>query len=289
LTANNAVEKPEVFGSRTELGIEAVRGLKDKRAIVIGGFGDLGGGSEVNFSSVSGFVGQPNFATCNVTKFALCGLTQCWAQDLAPSQQRFRLAYRSSANNSHAVMKTMTDLERFHACMAYQPVDHAPFWAWGGWPETLERWKKEGYDPKRFEPEGRIDQRNVFGHWFFPHPPFEHKVVEEDAQTITYINHEGILMRERKDQPRSSMPQFLKFPVETRAEFRQFWQERMQPDLTKRIGPDWQAQLRRLRAEPKPFIIISDRWGGFFGPIRNLLGVENLCTALHDDPRSSRR
>jgi NAD(P)-dependent dehydrogenase (short-subunit alcohol dehydrogenase family) len=44
----------------------------------------LGKGSIVNFSSVSGFVGQPNFATYNATKFAIRGLTKCWAQDLAP-------------------------------------------------------------------------------------------------------------------------------------------------------------------------------------------------------------
>jgi hypothetical protein len=178
----------------------------------------------------------------------------------------------------------MTDLERFRACMEYQPVDRAPFWGWGAWPETIERWKREGYDPQWFDPEGRTDKLNAFGHWFFPNPPFERKVVHEDAERITYLNHEDILMRERKDQPYSSMPQFLRFPVETRAEFRQFWDERMQPDLSKRIGPDWQERLRRWRAEPKPLIIISDRWGGFFGPIRNLTGVERLCTLLLDDP-----
>lgn len=43
-----------------------------------------GGGSIVNLSSVSGFVGQANFATYNATKFAIRGLTKCWAQDLAP-------------------------------------------------------------------------------------------------------------------------------------------------------------------------------------------------------------
>ena len=44
----------------------------------------VGRGSIINFSSVSGFVGQPNFATYNATKFAIRGLTKCWAQDLAP-------------------------------------------------------------------------------------------------------------------------------------------------------------------------------------------------------------
>ncbi|MCB0719381.1 MAG: SDR family oxidoreductase [Bacteroidetes bacterium] len=45
---------------------------------------ELGSGSIVNLSSVSGFVGQANFATYNATKFAIRGLTKCWAQDLAP-------------------------------------------------------------------------------------------------------------------------------------------------------------------------------------------------------------
>ena len=43
-----------------------------------------GGGSIINFSSVSGFIGQSGFATYNATKFAIRGLTKCWAQDLAP-------------------------------------------------------------------------------------------------------------------------------------------------------------------------------------------------------------
>jgi dihydroanticapsin dehydrogenase len=48
----------------------------------------LGGGSIINLSSVSGFVGQPDFATYNATKFAIRGLTKCWAQDLAPYKIR---------------------------------------------------------------------------------------------------------------------------------------------------------------------------------------------------------
>ncbi|OMF26520.1 hypothetical protein BK133_20410 [Paenibacillus sp. FSL H8-0548] len=41
------------------------------------------GASIINLSSVSGFVGQAQFATYNATKFALRGLTKCWAVDLA--------------------------------------------------------------------------------------------------------------------------------------------------------------------------------------------------------------
>ena len=92
------------------------------------------------------------------------------------------------------------------------------------------------------------------------------------------------LLRERKDQPRSSMPQFVRFPVETREDFRGFWAERMQPDPAARIGPDWKEQLAALRGRDYPLIVFPDRWGGFFGPLRNLLGVERLCMTFYDDP-----
>ena len=47
-----------------------------------------GSGSIINLSSVSGFVGQSSFATYNATKFAVRGLTKCWAVDLAPEKIR---------------------------------------------------------------------------------------------------------------------------------------------------------------------------------------------------------
>lgn len=176
---------------------------------------------------------------------------------------------------------SMTDRERFLRTMRYQEVDRAPYRNFGAWPETIERWRREGYDPAK--PPFQLDRWEKVN-WFLPHPPFEREVVEQDDATVVYVNHEGILMRERKDQPYSSMPQFLRFPVETRQDFRKFWKERMQPDLSKRIGPDWKATLAAYRNRDFPLIVFPDRWGGFFGPLRNLLGVENLCLMFHDDP-----
>jgi dihydroanticapsin dehydrogenase len=46
------------------------------------------GGSIVNISSISGFVGQENFATYTATKFALRGLVKSWAVDLASENIR---------------------------------------------------------------------------------------------------------------------------------------------------------------------------------------------------------
>jgi hypothetical protein len=62
----------------------------------------------------------------------------------------------------------MTELARFRACMEYAPADRRPFWDWGAWPETIERWKAEGYDPERNSPASIADRRLSFNHWFFP-------------------------------------------------------------------------------------------------------------------------
>ena len=47
-------------------------------------------------------------------------------------------------------------------------------------------------------------------------------MLEEDARTRLYVNHEGIVMREFKEHADTSMPQFVKFPVETPEEFEKF-------------------------------------------------------------------
>jgi len=178
----------------------------------------------------------------------------------------------------------MNDRERFHATMKYQSVDRPIFMMpWLGFPGTVERWRGEGM-PEDGLGAWPTDVWQWHGAWFFPHPPFEREIIEEDARHVLYINHEGILMREMKDNPMSTMPQFVRFPVETVADFRVFARNRLVPDVAPRVGGDWVAKLKALRAQPGVLFVIADRWGGFFGPLRNLMGVENLCMAFYTDP-----
>jgi len=178
----------------------------------------------------------------------------------------------------------MTDLERFLNLMDYKPVDRCVYGVMTGqWPETYQRWLTEGLDPAN-PPVFPVDRWSWQSGWFFPNPPFERKTVEEDENIILYINHEGILMRERKDNPYSSMPQFVRFPVETREEFKAFCKERFQPDLAARIGENYAEELAACRDRDYPLVVISDRWGGMFGGLRNFVGVENACTLFYDDP-----
>ncbi len=178
----------------------------------------------------------------------------------------------------------MTDRERFHACMAYGPRDRAPFheFPWPTWPETAELWAAEGYDPVRTD--FGCDRWLIEYSWFFPDPPFAREVLAQDDATVTYVDPQGIVVREFKNNPASSMPQFVRFPVQTHADFRKFWRERMNPGLSSRIGPDWRERLRRHRNRDHLFIVLADRWGGLFGALRNLVGVERLCELFYDDP-----
>jgi hypothetical protein len=178
----------------------------------------------------------------------------------------------------------MTSRERFLNILNYQPVDRGFYGMWvGWWPETQQRWEQEGYDPAVGHgfPSDPVAWQ---GGWFFPNPPFAYEVIEEDDATITYINHEGILMRERKDNRYSSMPQFVRFPVESREDFRSFWAARMKPDLVARLGADYAQTLAAYRDRDYPLIVVADRWGGFFGGPRNMTGVEPLCLLFYDDP-----
>lgn len=179
----------------------------------------------------------------------------------------------------------MTDLERFHATMNYGARDRAPFheFPWPTWPETADRWAREGgYDPEKTD--FGCDRWVVEFQWFFPTPPFARTIVEEDETTVTFVDPQGIVMREFKNNPLSSMPNFLRFPVETREDFRKYWAERMKPDLSARIGPDWREKLAAHRERDYVLVVLADRWGGFFGPLRNLVGVERLCMLFYDDP-----
>jgi hypothetical protein len=203
-------------------------------------------------------------------------LTALWEDP----QDEYHRAHGACPMSTHT--ETLNARQRLLRTMRYESVDRATYRGAGAWPETLDLWRAHGHDPAaRSFPEDRWDWQSG---WFFPNPPFAREVVEEDERTVLYTNHEGILMRERKDYQHSSMPQFVRFPVETRQDFRSFWSQRMQPDLAARLGADWQQRLAAYRDRDFPLIVIADRWGGFFGPLRNLVGVEKLCMLFYDDP-----
>lgn len=122
--------------------------------------------------------------------------------------------------------------ERFLRCNRFQSVDRAPFVEIGTWGQTIERWLTEGM-PKDMDTDFNILKGSEyfgFEHWeFMPLnvgmcPTFEHEVIEEDERIIVFRGADGIIHRALKEGQavsgtRASMDQYLKFPVENRADF----------------------------------------------------------------------
>jgi uroporphyrinogen decarboxylase len=147
----------------------------------------------------------------------------------------------------------MTSRERFLRTLEFQPVDVPWVRAYAFvWPETELVWRTQGYEgptlgwhgeglPQRFG----LDELLRVDPWYGPVPPFEYQVIEEDERTKLYINHEGILMREFKEHADTSMPQFVKFPVETLEDFESFAAERLALNPQERFPKEWQEQVRK--------------------------------------------
>ena len=203
-----------------------------------------------------------------------------------------------------------TSRDRFIDTLEFKPVSK-PWVRWGAflWDETVERWRNEGWDGTPLDDYFELDRLVRVDPWYGPVPEFKHEVISEDANTVTYVNHEGIVMREFKTHHDMSMPQFVKFPVENEAEFEQFAAERLALNEDQRLSTEWKQQVASGRVqvgvgrgeldeadtaaassgadadEVWPRKCWADRWGGFFGSLRNMLGVRNLCVAFYDQPR----
>ncbi len=206
-----------------------------------------------------------------------------------------------------------TSRERFLDTLEFKSVPN-PWVRWGAflWDETIERWRQEGWNGTPLDDYFELERLVRVDPWYGPVSKFKHEVLAEDAQTVTYVNHEGIVMREFKQHHDMSMPQFVKFPVENEAEFERFAAERLALNAERRLSPQWKELVATGRVQLAvgrdeldeqesasalaaagsqtipdewPRKCWADRWGGFFGALRNMLGVQNLCVAFYDQPR----
>jgi len=180
----------------------------------------------------------------------------------------------------------MTTQERFLSILRFEKPDKPFVSAVGGWAETGERWRKEGWDGRSLHEIFDTDIRMGTGIYYGPVPMFEYKILEENDTTRVYVNHEGIIMREFKlYNGNSSMPKFVKFPVESEEDFDKLCKERLVANFDKRFPGNWSDMTKHWANRTAPLVNFADRWGGFFGPLRNLMGLENLGLAFYDQPK----
>ena len=179
----------------------------------------------------------------------------------------------------------MNDIERFRAVMRYQSVDRIPFHMVSIWPQTLQRWHREGL-PKGADPNEHlgIDRlRFVYaGPAAGPFPPFDERIISEDATFVYRTDRWGRVVRDFQD--RMSMPEWEEFPVKTADDLRHILDERFDPDAIDQRWPgDWEQKLSEWRTPNRDYGLFLDG-GCCYNALRNLSGVETASYLLHDAP-----
>lgn len=184
--------------------------------------------------------------------------------------------------------------ERFLRCNRFQSVDHAPFIEIAIWPQTRERWIKEGM-PSDVDTDFYINGNEYFGfeRWesirinTLMVPCFEHQVLEEDERIIIFRGDDGIVHRALKEgqvgSARMSMDQYISFPVTDHSSFIEM-KKRYNPHFPIRYPKYWNDLVRCYNGRDYPLMLTGLGQFGFYSMLRRWMGTENACTIFYDDP-----
>ena len=161
----------------------------------------------------------------------------------------------------------------------------------GPWPTTRKRWEAEGLPHNAnlqahfaFDEMLRLPVQSGYTHSPF-WPPMERKVLEESETWIVVRDTDGITKKELKENTDTSMPQFLRFPVESRRDW-ELIQGYLDPVNVPHLLGDLDALRDRVEGdspERRDFPVTLTACGAFGHP-RNLLGYEKLALTLYDEP-----
>lgn len=176
--------------------------------------------------------------------------------------------------------------ERAVRCLLGEAVDRTPYGVgigWAPWGETLERWRAETCRPD-LDPARELGFDASFAlpelHAGIYHP-FTPEIIEQNDRFVIHRDERGIVKRDRRDG--HSMPEFLRHPVETRADWETLKATRLDPTDPGRLPQDWQDFERRLDQTGEAVQVGTFPYG-VFGTPRDLMGVEPLLYAMHDEP-----
>jgi hypothetical protein len=207
----------------------------------------------------------------------------------------------------------MNTRDRFLAVMDFAPCDRTLLWEWGYWGGAVDRWYLEGLPRRKglvqpveyggtlagpgaawrsgvlnvpdaedvADAVGLDKGRETIPLQNFIYPAFQEEILDEDEETVTVRNDQGVTLRQRKDA--GSVPHPLAWPVNTRDDWEQLKAERFQIRIEERLPSNWLDLAREYRTRDYPLSIASG-YCGFFGSLRALMGEVNLFYAYYDRP-----
>jgi uroporphyrinogen decarboxylase len=202
----------------------------------------------------------------------------------------------------------MPKRERFLAiCHGKRPGDVSIVdWFNRYWMDTPKEWVKQGAPREILKPNGlnryfqfehmhnlqeivsehnRIDLPEIeAGEGFHVTPPilpvFEKKVIREDERHRVEVTYGGSIVEVSKEFP-WRMPKYLERPVKDRATWNEY-RKRLDPFTPERWPRDWWGFVEKTNREDSPTLLMLE---GFFGILREWIGIENLLYMFYDDPK----
>ena len=176
----------------------------------------------------------------------------------------------------------MNDRERFLATMHYGERDRCPWWEMWYWADTIDEWQRQGLPADvHLEEYFGVDRREPVGVSLGLMPDFKRETLEETQEYEVFRRSDGVICRQFKGDRSGRMPQWLRFPIESREDWEQTIKPRLDPSSPTRYPLHWQEKKRIWAQRDYPLSIFG---GSIFGWIRNWMGIERIARTLYDDP-----
>jgi uroporphyrinogen decarboxylase len=186
--------------------------------------------------------------------------------------------------------------DRYYRTYTFQQTDRVPDIEFGYWPQTIRRWLREGMKIELTPQEqnqmflGKLDRflgfdagnsHHIDLHLHM-HPQFEEEVLERRANSVLMRDGSGsVAERYLNDSDESSIPHYIKFPVETADDWQRMKERYRFDDPVRVIAPETISQAQAAAREGK---MIAVHCVGPYGILRAWMGFENLSTAFYDYP-----
>jgi len=110
-------------------------------------------------------------------------------------------------------------------------------------------------------------------------PVFRIRVIREDERHRVETTYGGQTVEVNKNYP-WRMPRYLEYPVKDRDTWKKY-KKRLDPDTPARWPVDWNTFVKKANSEDVPTMLLLS---GFFGMLREWMGLEGLLYAFYDDP-----
>jgi hypothetical protein len=194
--------------------------------------------------------------------------------------------------------------ERYYRFFTGQPVDRIPDIEFGWWPQTVRRWLGEGLPsnltdewfnaklaatddmdsiaPKLEEYFGFDRVGVTLSVRTHLNPSFPEQILETRGHMQRVIDARGTLLdRYPNEAAEASIPRFVKFPIENPTDWKAYREHYRFDDPTRFIP---ESDIEMVRSGVRDGRMVNVSLLGFYGQLRNWMGIENLSLALYDQP-----